>query len=53
MMSELKMKIPRKIQTINQETLKNIFKNMRTQLDFVVGERGRQFEHLMSKQCVT
>ena len=36
----LKTKIYQIIQTVNQESLKNVFKNMKTQLNFVVRERA-------------
>ena len=40
MMAELKTKVHQKIQTIDQETLKNVFENMKTRLNFVLRERG-------------
>ena len=47
-MAELKTKIHQSIQIIDQETLKKVFKNMKTRLNFVIREQGRQFEHLMN-----
>ena len=47
-MAELKTEIPSAIQTIYQETLKKVLKNIKTRLNFVVRERGWQFEHLMN-----
>ena len=39
-MAELKTKIHQKIQTIDQETLKNVFKNRTTRMNFVLREQG-------------
>ena len=46
--SELKSKIRSAIATINEGTLQEVFRNMRTRLGFVVREQGGAFEHLMN-----
>ena len=47
-MVELKTNIHRPILTIDQETSKNVFKNMKTWLNVFVRDQGRQFERFMN-----
>ena len=47
---ELKTNIHQTIQTIDQETLETVFKNMKTWLNLFVREWDREFEHLMNEQ---
>ena len=49
-MAELKTKTHQRIQTTDQETLKNIFKNMKTRLNFVVREQDRQSDCLIHQE---
>ena len=46
-MSQLKSKIRCAIATINEGTLQEVFRNMKTRLGFVIREQGGAFEHLM------
>ena len=45
--NELKKKIRQTIRLINEGTLKLVFKNMKTHLNFAVCEKYRHFEHIM------
>ena len=45
---ELKTKIREGIRVINENTLKRVFKNIKTRLGFVIREKGRHFEHIMN-----
>lgn len=45
---ELKNKIRQAIQTIDEDTLKKVYKNMENRLCFVLREGGGHFEHLLN-----
>ena len=46
--NELKTKIREAIQFMNEDTLKRVFKNMKTRLNFVIHEKGEHTEHVMN-----
>lgn len=47
-LAELKAKIETITQSITEETLQNVLKNMKMRLDFVIREKGGRFEHLLN-----
>ena len=47
-MYELKAKIRGTIRVIKEDTLKRVFKNMKTRPNFVIREKVGHFEHIMN-----
>ena len=44
----LETEIREAIRVINEDSLKRVFKNLETRLNFVGGEKGGNFEHIMN-----